>query len=232
MKTRFLAIFSLLACQTAFGAVLLKYPFNNPADGSSGLGYTTFDGNILATATISSYPFTSPGPDGLSKFLVQTDEGLGDVLTTAPGAIVTGANASYALSNNWYFQITLSPKTAMDIRSIQLDWSRGGTGGARGWFVRSSVDNYASNLHSVDTPNGTPVGLNSVGFDFTSHTGLASETTFRFYIYTDSTGRYVDFRNIQFNSHSLTTPIPEPSLPIATASLLALGMTLRRRRSH
>ncbi len=49
--------------------------------------------------------------------------------------------------------------------------------------------------------------------------------TFRFYIYTDSTGRYMDFQNVQFNSHALAVPGGAGAAVLATAL-----MGLRRRR--
>jgi hypothetical protein len=51
--------------------------------------------------------------------------------------------------------------------------------------------------------------------------------TFRFYIYTDATGRYMDFQNVQFNSHALAVPGAGLSV-LATLGLA--GMSRRRRR--
>ncbi len=209
------------ACLEAAGAaVLVSYPFNNNADGSSGFAYTTFDSSVLTSSVVAQGA-------GLGVYSVGTDSWSGStqVLKTGPGTAVAGATAADAVSNNWYFQFTLTPTASMDIRSIEADWSRGGTTAVRGWFVRSSLDSYASDLYSNQTPIGTATGLQHVGFNITGFTGLASAVTFRFYIYTDSTGRYMDFQNVQFNSHALAVPGGAGAAVLATAL-----MGLRRRR--
>jgi len=170
---------------------------------------------------------------GLSQFSVGTDSwsGTTEVLKTGPNASPT-SSAANALADDWYFQFTLTPNSSMDIRSIEADWSRGGTRGVRGWFVRSSVDNYVTDLYANETPDGTAEGLQHAAFDVSGNTGLSAATTYRFYIYTTSTGRYVDFQNVQFNSHSLPSSVPEA----AAASTLwlwsgaLLGLMIHRRR--
>lgn len=207
------------ACLDAAGAaVLVKYPFNNNTDGSNGFAYTTFDSGVLASSVVAKGA-------GLGEYSVGTDSWSGStqVLKTGPGTEVSNATAADAVANDWYFQFTLTPTSSMDIRSIEADWSRGGTTAVRGWFVRSSLDSYASNLYANETPIGTATGLQHVGFNITGFTGLTSAVTFRFYIYTDRTGRYMDFQNVQFNSHAVPGG--------AGGALLATAlMGLRRRR--
>ena len=208
------------ACLDAAGAaVLVSYPFNNSSDGSSGFAYTNFDSSVLASSVVASGA-------GLGQYSVGTDSWSGStqVLKTGPGTAVPGATAADAFSNDWYFQFTLTPTSSMDIRSIEADWSRGGTTAVRGWFVRSSLDSYTSDLYSNQTPIGTATGLQHVGFNITGFTGLTSAVTFRFYIYTDSTGRYMDFQNVQFNSHAV--PGSAGGALLATA---LLGLRRRRR---
>lgn len=205
-------------------AVLVKYPFDNNADGSSGFAYSTFDSGVLASSTVAAGA-------GLGEFSVGTDTWGGSssgvqVLKTGPGTAVPGATAATALANNWYFEFTLTPTSSMDIRSIEADWSRGGTTATRGWFVRSSLDSYASNLFANETPVGTSFGLQHAGFNISGFTGLTSAVTFRFYIYTDATGRFMDFQNVQFNSTALAVP----GGGIAALGGLA-GVGRRRRRS-
>lgn len=219
-------ILAALLPAMAPAAVLVKFPFNNSSDGSSGLAYTTFDSTALASATVTAGP-------GLNRFSVGTDSwsGTTEVLKTGPNSSTT-SSAANALANDWYFQFTLTPNSSMDIRSIEADWSRGGTGGVRGWFVRSSVDNYVTDLYANETPDGTATGLQHAAFDVSGNTGLSAATTYRFYIYTTSTSRYVDFQNVQFNSHSLSSSVPEA----AAASTLwlwsgaLLGLMIHRRR--
>lgn len=191
---------------------VVTYPLNNGSDGSSGFGTSTLDGSLLANSTISAGP-------GLSQFSVGTDSWSGsvEVLKTGPGTSVLSASASTALANDWYFEITLTPQSTIDLRAVSADWSRGGTTATRGWFVRSSLDGYASDLYSNETAPNTATGLNSVSFDLSGFTNITSPLTFRFYIYTDSTGRYMDFQNIAFLRPM--PPTPPPPQPLYSVSL-------------
>jgi hypothetical protein len=113
----------------------------------------------------------------------------------------------------------------MDIRSIEADWSCGGTTATRGWFVRSSLDGYASDLFANETPDGTSFGLQHAAFDISGFTRLTSAVTFRFYIYTERAARYMDFRNVQFNSHALAVP----GAGLAGLATIGLAGASRRR---
>lgn len=186
--------FSLsISSSTPDSTIILRYPLNNASDGNSGFNRDSFNSNLLLSSAISSGP-------GLSLFSVGPDSWAPtiDLLKTAPGTSVSGASAADAISNDWYFDVTLTPKTSVDLQRVSVDWSRGGTTAVRGWFVRSSLDGYAANLYANETPVGTPTGLNTVSFNLTGFKNLTTATTFRFYIYTDRTGRYMDFQNITF----------------------------------
>ena len=205
------AVVPLLSGLTGTAATatpLVTYPFNDNTDGSSGFAYTTFDSGVLSSSAVSK-------GSGLGEYSVGTDSwsGTTQVLKTGPGTSVANATATDAFTNDWFFQFTLTPTSSIDIRSIEADWSRGGNTAVRGWFVRSSLDTYATDLYSNQTPIGTPTGLQNVGFNITGFTGLSTPVDFRFYIYTPSTGRYMDFQNVTFN----TTAVPEPSsfLPLS-----------------
>ncbi len=187
---------------------IVSYPLADNSDGSNGFGPGSLDNTLLADTTISAGP-------GLGQFSVGTDSWSGStqVLKTGPGTAVASATASAALSRDWYFEITLTPRVAIDLRAVSADWSRGGTTATRGWFVRSSLDNYASDLYANETPVSTPTGLNSVSFPLTGFSNIATPITFRFYIYTDATGRYMDFQNIAFYRSVPPVPVLPPELP-------------------
>ena len=213
---------AFVACSAgASASVLVKYPFNNNNDGSNGFAYTTFDSSVLSNASVTA-------GSGLGQYSVGTDSwsGTTQVLKTGPGSSIAGADANDAVSNSWYVEFTLTANSSMDIRSIELDWSRGGTTGTRGWFVRSSLDGYTSDLYSNQTPAGTSEGLQHAAFDIGGHTGLSGFVDFRLYIYTPSFGGYMDFQNVQFNSTALAVP----GGGIAALGGLA-GVGRRRRRS-
>ena len=193
---------SKLAVNTSLpDSLILRYPFNNSSDGKSGFGADTMNSALLSAASVSKGP-------GLGQFAVGTDSWSGtiELLKTGPGTQVAGATAADALSNDWYYEVTLTPKTAINIRAISIDWSRGGTTGDRGWYVRSSLDGYNTNLYSNYSPSGTSFGLKPASFNLTGFTNITTTTTFRFYIYTERTSRYMDFQNLAFYSYVRTPP--------------------------
>jgi len=207
---------------SAGASVLVSYPFNNSDDGNNGFNYTTFDSGVLASSAVSA-------GSGLGVFSVGTDSWSGSVqvLKTGPGTAVTGATAANALSNSWYFSVTLTALTTMSVGSIEVDWSRGGTSENRGWFVRSSLDGFASDLYSNTTPAGTATGLQSQSINLSGFTGL-STVEFRFYIWTPTTNRYMDFQNLRFMSPS-SAAVPLPGAA-GLAAVGLVGLSRRRRR--
>jgi hypothetical protein len=217
------AVFSITACVSAplHAGVLLTYPFSNSGDGQNGFAPSAFDSSVLASQAVTKGP-------GLNQFAVAVEGTLGmQVLKTGPSTSVANATAADALSLDWYFSINLTPQSTMDISSIEMDWSRGGTTGTRGWFVRSSQDNYATDLYSNETLNGTAVGLQHVSISLSGFSGIGA-TDFRVYIYSGTTGRYMDFQNVQFNGLSAAA-VPEPST-LAILGLGSLGVAYRARR--
>lgn len=212
----------------AHAITLVTFPFNDNADGNNGFNYSTFDSSSLTAATVAKGP-------GLNKYAVETDTLTPNVqvLKTGPGTTINAATAADALSNDWYFTIALTPNGSMSIDSINLDWSRSGTNGVRGWFVRSSLDNYASNLYSNETPDGTAKGLQPASISLSGFTGLTSQTDFRFYIYTNTGGRYVDFSNISFvqggGSGPAAADVPGPLPLFGAAAAFGWSRRLRKR---
>jgi len=211
----------------AHALALVTFPFNNNADGNNGFNYSTFDSSRLTAATVTKGP-------GLGQYSVNTD-GLSpnvQVLRTGPGTAISPVTAADALSNDWYFTIALTPNGSMSIDSINLDWTRGGTTGVRGWFVRSSLDGYTANLYSNETPANTAKGLQPASISLSGFTGLTAQTDFRFYIYTEGTARYMDFTNISFvqggGSGPAAADVPGP-LPLFGAAA-AFGWTRRLRK--
>jgi hypothetical protein len=224
-----LAIFTLCPAQ-AWAFRLVSYPLNNNADGNNGFNYSVLNSSVLAASSIARAPAT-PGP-GLSRFDVVEEGGYSDsvrrTMVSAYPSDSSGATAANALANNWYFSVSLTPASTMSIASIGLDWSRGGTTGVRGWFVRSSLDNYTSDLYANATPAGTakevkPASINLLGFN-----SLSTQTDFRFYVYTETSGLSMNFANVTFFADG-PEPAPAPLPLFGGCAAFAWSRQLRRR---
>ena len=205
---------------------LVTFPFNNPGDGNSGLNYSAIDASALSAASVG-------GAAGLGEFTVGSIISPSmQVLKTSPGSTVAGATAADALSNSWYFTISLTPNGSVDLGSITLDWLRSGSSGVRGWFLRSSLDNYATDLYSVITPDGTATALTPVNIALSGFTGLTSQTDFRFYTFTDSLIRRVDFSNLSFQAAGAQPPaaadVPAPLPLLGAGAAFTSARRLRR----
>jgi hypothetical protein len=209
--------------QVLASTTFVTFPLNNNSDGNNGFNYSIFDSSALSAATLANGPgfgVFSVGTDGLTPNI--------QVLKTGPSLNLSPVTAADALNNNWYFTITLTPNGSTSIDTINLDWSRGGTSGVRGWFVRSSLDNFVSDLYSNETPNGTAKGLQPVTIGLSGFTSLTTPTNFRFYSYTESNGRYVDFSNISFGS-SGPASVPGPVPLIGAGVAFGWSRNLRKR---
>jgi MYXO-CTERM domain-containing protein len=205
---------------------LVTFPLNNNADGNSGFNYSIIDSSVLTAATIANGP-------GFGTFSVGTYGLTPDVqvLRTGPSSNTFPVSAADALNNNWYFTIALTPNGSMSINTINLDWSRGGTTGVRGWFVRSNLDNFVSDFYSNQTPDGAAKGLQPVSIDLSSFTGLTTPTEFRFYSYTETTGHYIDFSNISFLQADGPGPasVPGPLPLLGVGAAFGWSRRLRKR---
>jgi MYXO-CTERM domain-containing protein len=218
-----LAAFTLCPAQ-ALAFRLVSYPLTNNADGNNGFNYSVLNTSVLSASTLAKGP-------GLGTFTVGTENYSGvpmQALSAYPSTSVAGATAADALANDWYYTVSLTPASTMTISSIGLDWSRGGTSGVRGWFVRSSLDNYASDLYANETPDGTAKQLQPVSINLLGFTGLNSQTDFRFYIYTSSSGRSMNFANLTFSADG-PEPAPGPLPLLGAAAAFAWSQKLRRR---
>jgi len=153
-----------------------------------GFNYTYFDDSLISSSSIISKG------NGVEIFGFNEQE----FLVVSPSSTILNANMNTAITNNWYFQITITPKTMIKLNKITLEWARGGSNGVRGWFVRSSIDNYNSNIYQNETPNGTPIRFNVELINLLGFENINIATTFRFYFYTDSSFRYMYFKNITF----------------------------------
>lgn len=160
----------------------------------------------------------------------------------------SSTNPDVANTNNKYFQFSIAanPGTDVDLSSLTFNVARGGAGTPRGFFVKSSVDNFVGALAASGNPglsaNATnPIGndINSARPNYTAVTidlsaagfqniqNLASGVTFRVYAYAPSSGNSVDFDDLAINGTALA--VPEPGT-LALGGIGAAGLLARRGR--
>lgn len=218
VKYLVLTICTFVLTGVACAVPLVSFTFDDPSDGQSGFSYT--DDGSGATATIAN--------GSLGKFDVGPDNGYGNVLRTAPTSITFPTGHAdlkqAAIDNSWYFSIRLQSPSPFDLSSIALDVGRGGSSGTRGFFIRSSSDNYGSDLFYYQDLQDVS-GMNPYAVDLS---GLAptSDETFRFYSYTNLAGRYVDYGGIDF--YKASTVPDTGSAAVLLGTLFLFAFFLRR----
>jgi hypothetical protein len=195
-------------------SIMVKDVDNNPIAGVSVLFSVVDQNQVLA-----SYPFTSNRlPDDFDNELIQAP---GEIsLSNLSWGFITDGNLGYgptlhvtsqsattkdaAIAANSYFSFTLNAKTG---ESFNLDFLRfqvgrgihNVTSGLRGYAIRSSLDNYNTDLFTEETPDGTAAGLSQKQVNLSGFEGLSS-ITFRVYVYTPSGGESLNFLNWQFGT--------------------------------
>ncbi|HEV7300764.1 MAG TPA: PEP-CTERM sorting domain-containing protein [Tepidisphaeraceae bacterium] len=210
----------------------------------------TIPGTEASAAVIASYDFNAtPSPRAASRD-TEPNSVAGSFVTAGGGTISSGSNsaiqtyasitsqdANAAITNNDYFGFTVTPTVdyRMDLTNLtfeSLTRFNSGTGTDVGFFVRSSVDAFASDIASFSQSAGIAnasvqrdVQLTAAAFQ-----GLTTATEFRIYFYetVSSTESSDAFRVDNVVLNGTVAAVPEPaSLGIAMIGGLAL---LARRR--
>lgn len=174
-------------------SILVHYPFISDEN------YTVLSPDLAS----SDLDFSN-----LEDYYISND-GFGVVLQSYPAC---GAdNYANAVTEDSYFTLTLTGNDIFDADSLLFEVGKGGSADPRGYFVRSSIDNYVTDIISETLPSGNqqaPVLKKiKLGEDFE---GISS-VTFRFYVFTPSCTSYsVDFRNLVVKK-----PEPPADIPIS-----------------
>jgi hypothetical protein len=159
--------------------------------------------------TIVSYPFTSDLNYSLLSSDVSeaildfsklyesyiADDGYGNVLQTYQDG--SSFDAATALANDAYFSLTLNAVSSLNLDSLLFEVGKGGSSDPRGFFIRSSIDNFANDLISETLPAGSqpPPELHELALN-ASFEGLTT-VTFRFYIFSPEDYYSIDWRNLK-----------------------------------
>lgn len=151
--------------------------------------------------------------------------------------MATATSAATAISTSSYFTITVNASSTVPMALSQLlfDVGKGGASDPRGYFIRSSLDGYASDLFAQTLPLGVTQAPTAVVVNLSGIAGMdrVSAVTFRFYVYTPTpTSNSVDFRNLTVvGSQAPALPVPVNQLTWLLALALAvLGGALQMRQ--
>ncbi len=150
------------------------------------------------TAVDASVSITSITPGvGLNPIEVFTTGGYstGNVIRVSTAATSTPGNT---VGNQAYFAFTVSPTGTdpIDLVKLELKGARGGTSTVRGFLIRTSIDNYATDLvPATDLVNARPT-WNSFSYDLNDLPVINGPVTFRIYIYNNVNGGTLEFDDI------------------------------------
>ena len=199
-----------LAVAAPANAQLINFPFS-----------VDLNPNIVSPRVASYSLAFQPGTNPNNNALINND-GFGNILNFYPKTGST--SAATALSSNSYFSLTLNAVSTFNLAKLNFEVGKGGSSDPRGYFVRSSVDSFSSNLISETLPLASQPApaAKSVSLATNAFQGI-STVTFRFYGFTPTANNSIDFRNLS------VIAAPEP----ASFALLLLGggWFVRRRKS-
>lgn len=197
---------------------------------------SVIDSSVIANATQSDGVLL----DGVGPLAI-IDDGFGNVLGAYP-TIAGSTDAANALANNSFFTITINslPGQPIDINTIQFDVGKGGGADPRGYFIRTSADNYNSDLISISPlpPAGASTAPATETIDVSGNTSFDGITslTIRIYVFTPNpTANSVDFRNFIIDA-TATPATATQNIPVfgpfgLLAALLGLLWFGNRRRN-
>ncbi|MBO0360230.1 T9SS type A sorting domain-containing protein [Hymenobacter sp. BT186] len=146
-----------------------------------------------AHAQLATYSFTGAAGSE-ATFAPNSQPANATFSSMSRGAGITGsAGANTFAATDWstaaldatdYFEFSVQPAIGFRLRldSLVLDERRSGTG-IRDWAIRSSLDNFATNLIAVNVPDDTDTRANRKLTLPTSFATLTAPVTFRIYGY-------------------------------------------------
>ena len=194
----------------AAGEIIYETDFDT-ASQPSGVG-TAIDAAGRIKDGFHVTPFTpGPGYSGTIRLLDPEPQGAGDFFVAVPAGKNGGGMANTledALENGDYFEFTLTAPMPVHLADLTFSSVGYGSTAKAGVTVRSSVDNFTSDLA---TASGVMSGGKSVRSEYTATarlsaiSGLAEvkSVTFRFYFYDDFAGAQNRFIGIDDISLSI-----------------------------
>ena len=226
-------VISVISMPAASAVVLGQYVFgaNNPGSTSPAAAFEA--SSVASGLTMGNINLTGSAILPANFFTSQTIAGgqPSRILATQ----TAGTTQALAITNNSYFQFTLTPDVGqtLDLSSISMDTARGG-GSARGFAISSSADGFTTLFSSLAGHPATYVPATGIAtqedvytnyaFDLSAIADTTTPITFRIYSWSSAPANTIYYDNITLNGS-----IPEPTT--ASLGVLASILFLHRRRS-
>ena len=193
IRVRVITFLMLLFATTANAEVLVQYSM------TGGSAETTTNATGIAGGTLTNGSMTSFSTSDSAGYSSDPE------IRVLPASGATAS--STAVSTNSYFSFSVTPTNLeMDLTSLTFNTARGGSSTPRGYVVRSSIDNYASNIATANIntvrPTWTAVSIDLSGASFQN---LTSAITFRIYSYTPGTSLSIEYDDITVNGTTTAT---------------------------
>lgn len=199
-------------------AVLVNYSFsaNTSATVVAPEVQTSFDASHLANHTVAS--------DGFGVVLQAYAK---NGSTTAAGALATDS----------YFEIHVQANAgqSLNLDALSFEVGKGGPTDPRGFFVRSSIDGFSTDLLLETLPGGAAAApaLRTIDLSLLSAFQGLDDIDLRFFAWmpdpTSQRVASVDFRNVSLSGTAVAV-VPEPgSLLLAGLALAGLALVRRQR---
>ena len=167
---------------------------------------------------------------GVVNFQIDSSSPAGQTTPPVFASGSVGSNASgdlnQAIENNEYFQFTITSARAMNYGLIRFNMVKHGFVHFAGITVRSSVDDYSSNL--VTVTDSTTAGVYPCSADLSSIALYDNRTnvTFRFYLYDGFTGQ--NNRRLGIDDLQVGSGTANLNPPLQLDPLFSSGAVLQR----
>lgn len=223
------AALGVLCAQSVNAAVVAAWDFN--ALPVAGVQITTAAPNVVAPNVVTTG--VTPKANLAPRAFIQTKSIGGS--TSSPLLSLSYLLKTEATADYVQFSVAPAAGYELDLSSLTMDVIRGSTSATRGYYVRSSVDGYASNLlYQANIPTANSEGATGTWLPQNANlSGLAAmqnvttPVSFRIYAFITGGGTVdsaINFDNIVVNG--AVSVVPEPAI---LGLLGVAGLVLARR---
>ena len=213
------------------GAALLAFTISSYSNAALLAGWSP----DYAAPGVSAGPISDAGSNALVSESTSCSLGLASCIIIDPKGVTTGAEA---VTGDRYFAFSASAsgQGLLYLSTLKFVAYKGGEDAEnenRGWELRTSVDGYASQVSTgvvdcdpIDSSCTVPDNF-SIDLSSTEFQGLTT-IDFRLFAYSPTSGKVVNFANIELNGLPTSVPVPL-TLVLLTSGLGFIGFSHRRR---